>query len=143
MSQHVFTLRTNFIIFGILMGLLVLTVVVAVAFELGALEVPIALTIALVKAVVIMMYFMHLKFSSKLTWLFASSGLFWLVILIAFAMSDFLSRGWLSPIVTAEIPRDFATDYFGGLPDPDTNLEASTGENAHGHGSEDGSPTGH
>jgi cytochrome c oxidase subunit 4 len=143
MSQHVFSLRTNFIIFGILMALLVLTVVVALALDLGAFEVPVAMTIAMVKAVLIMMYFMHLKFSSKLTWLFASSGLLWLVILIAFTMSDFLSRGWLSPIVTAEIPRDLAIDYFGGLPDPDTAFEGSAGEIPHGHGSGEGVPAEH
>lgn len=134
MSQHVFTIRTNLIIFAILMALLVITVAVS-ALDLGALEIPIALTIAFIKAILIMLYFMHLKFSSKLTWLFAGSGTLWLVILIAFSMSDFLSRGWLSPIVTSDTSREYAQDYFGGMPDPDSNLTMSSVElsgNAHG-----------
>ncbi|QDV37095.1 cytochrome C oxidase subunit IV family protein [Tautonia plasticadhaerens] len=127
MSQHVFTIRTNLIIFAILMALLALTVAVS-TLDLGALEIPIALTIAFVKAILIMLYFMHLRFSSRLTWLFAGSGTFWLLILIAFSMSDFLSRGWLSPIVTTGTTRDYAQDYFGSLPDPDSNLSLSTHE---------------
>lgn len=122
MSQHVISLRTNFIIFAILMALMVLTVVVALVFELGVLEIPIALTIATIKAVLIMLYFMHLRFSSRLTWLFAGSGTFWLLILIAFSLSDFLSRGWISPILHQGESREAASAYFGGLPDPDTVL---------------------
>lgn len=128
MSQHVFTIRTNLIIFAILMALLVLTVLAAVAVDLGPLEIPVAMTIALVKAVLIMLFFMHLKFSSRLTWLFAGSGTLWLVILIAFTLSDFLSRGWISPIVTEPAPRQAAINYFGGVPDPGMEIYQSTFE---------------
>lgn len=134
MSQHVFTLKTNLIIFAILMGLLVLTVVAALGFEFGPLEVPIAMAIAIVKAVLIMMYFMHLKFSSKLTWLFAGSGTLWLAILIAFLLADFLGRNWVSPIIHAGPNRQIATSYFGGSPDPDEaliNMAHGDGEAAH------------
>ncbi|RUL89569.1 cytochrome C oxidase subunit IV family protein [Tautonia sociabilis] len=131
MSQHVFTIKTNLIIFAILMVLLVVTVGVAYL-ELGVLEIPIALTIAVVKAVLIMLYFMHLRYSSRLTWLFAGSGTLWLLILLAFSLSDFLSRGWISPIVTQEPSLDTASAYFGGLPDPDTGLVLSDPEEAHG-----------
>lgn len=122
MSQHVFSIRTNLIIFAILMALLVVTVVVALGFDFGIFEIPIAMTIALVKAVLIMLYFMHLKFSSKLTWLFAGSGTLWLLILIAFTLSDFLGRNWVSPILHAGPNREVATTYFGGDPDPDSAL---------------------
>ena len=93
MSQHVFSIKSNLIVFAILMGLLVLTVVVALAFDLGIFEIPIALTIAMIKAMVIMLYFMHLRYSSQLTWLFAGSGTLFLVILIAFTLSDFETTG--------------------------------------------------
>nr|WP_261345981.1 cytochrome C oxidase subunit IV family protein [Tautonia rosea] len=137
MSQHVISIRTNLIIFAILMALMVLTVVVALVFEFGVFEIPIALTIATIKAVLIMLYFMHLRFSSRLTWLFAGSGLFWLLILIAFSLSDFLSRGWISPIVVSGESREAASAYFGGLPDPDTVLLNSNSGEASGHHSGD------
>ncbi|MEW4567126.1 cytochrome C oxidase subunit IV family protein [Tautonia sp. JC769] len=126
MSQHVFSIRANLIVFAILMALMVLTVVVALYLDLGLLEIPIALTIATIKAVVIMLYFMHLRYSSRLTWLFAGSGTFWLLILIAFSLSDFLSRDWISPVLHSGESREIAAAYFGGLPDPDTALEDGT-----------------
>lgn len=52
----------------------------------------IALTIAVVKATIVIMYFMHVKYSGKLMWLFAGAGFFWLVIMFAFAFSDYVSR---------------------------------------------------
>lgn len=133
MSQHVFSIRANLIIFAILMALMVLTVVVALYGDFGMLEIPIALTIATVKAVLIMLYFMHLRFSSRLTWLFAGSGTFWLLILIAFSLSDFLSRGWISPIVYSGESREAASAYFGGVPDPDTYLLNSSHDDSGSH----------
>jgi cytochrome c oxidase subunit 4 len=134
MSQHVFSIRANLIVFAILMALMVLTVVVALVFEFGVFEIPIALTIATIKAVVIMLYFMHLRYSSRLTWLFAGSGTFWLLILIAFSLSDFLSRDWISPILNSGESREMASSYFGGLPDPDTALnQGSHGESGAHH----------
>lgn len=109
MSQHVVPLRTYWIIFGALMGLMVLTVL-ASYLDLGLFEIPLALTIATVKAVLIMMYFMHLKYSNKLTWLFAGASTLWLAILIAFTMSDFVGRHVIDAPIT---PRP-GTEYFGG-----------------------------
>lgn len=120
MSQHIFPIRTNLVIFLILMGLLVLTVVVALYLDLGVFEIPVALTIAFVKAVLIALYFMHLKFSTRLTWLFAGSGTLWLIILIAFSMSDFLSRGLLSPVVTDSVAKDAADSYYVSFPSADS-----------------------
>jgi len=110
MSQHIISLRTNFIVFGTLMALLVLTVAAAVLIDAGpSVEVPIALTIAIVKAVIIMMYFMHLKFSNKLTWLFAGASTLWLVIFVVFTLADFLSRSWLDAPVVRSGPTLFET----------------------------------
>ena len=55
-----------------------------------------AVVIAVVKTVLVVIYFMHLRYSSRLTWIFAGAGFFWLVILITLTMSDVLTRNWLS-----------------------------------------------
>lgn len=51
-----------------------------------------AVAIAVVKTVLVVLYFMHLRYSSRLTWIFAGAGFFWLVILITLTMSDVLTR---------------------------------------------------
>jgi len=78
-------------------ALLVLTVVtVAVSYvDLGPLSVVVALAIACTKALLVLLFFMHLRDSAGLTWLVALGGFFWLGILIALTMSDVMTRGWL------------------------------------------------
>ena len=61
----------------------------------GQLNVIIALTIAVVKATLVVLYFMHVRYSSKLTWVFVCAGIIWLFILFAFTLSDYLTRGWV------------------------------------------------
>lgn len=131
MSSHVVPIKTYLNVFWALMGLMLLTVVAAYM-PFGPLHIPIALTIAIVKAVLIMAYFMHLKYSHKLTWLFAGASSLWLVILIAFAMSDFLSRGWIS----APIAPGPGIEYFGGPAVPDREMP-------HGELSEGGAAADH
>jgi len=76
------------------MVLLLLTVAVA-QFHLGAFGIVLALTIAIIKAVLVVLYFMHLRYSSRLTWVFAGAGFVWLAIMFAFILSDYVSRGWV------------------------------------------------
>ena len=59
-------------------------------------NIAVALTIAVIKAVLVMLYFMHLRYSSRLTTLFAAAGVFWFGILLVLTLSDYLSRGWVS-----------------------------------------------
>ncbi|HVK38499.1 MAG TPA: cytochrome C oxidase subunit IV family protein [Candidatus Kapabacteria bacterium] len=95
MIGHVLPKKTYWTIFGLLMVLLALTVLVA-EINLGrTANVVIALTIAVVKATLVVLYFMHVKFSSKLVWVFASIGFLWFLILVAITMSDYASRDWL------------------------------------------------
>ena len=61
--------------------------------DLGPLNPVIALTIAVVKALLVVLFFMHVRYSSRLTWLVLTGGLFWLGILIALTLTDYLSRG--------------------------------------------------
>ncbi len=53
------------------------------------------MTIATVKAVLVLLYFMHVRYSSRLTWIFVAAGFFWFLILVGFTFSDYASRGWL------------------------------------------------
>ncbi len=94
MSQHVVPLRMNLIIFAALMVLL-LTTIGAAYLDLGRGNLPVALLIAAVKATLIVLFFMHVKYSNRLTWIFSGAALLWLTILLSLTMSDFLSRGWL------------------------------------------------
>jgi cytochrome c oxidase subunit 4 len=84
---------------GVFAALLVLTALTTgVAFvDLGRIgNISVALTIAVVKAVLVMLYFMHLRYSSRLTILFAGAGGYWLGIMLALTLSDYISRGWVS-----------------------------------------------
>jgi cytochrome c oxidase subunit 4 len=79
----------------VFLALLILTLITTgVAFlDLGAgWNTTIALVIAVTKALLVALYFMHLRTSSPLTILFAGAGIFWLGILFALTMSDYLTR---------------------------------------------------
>jgi cytochrome c oxidase subunit 4 len=91
---HSVPVRTYFVVYAALLLLMFLTVFVA-QFDLRGLDVVVALAIAVTKAVLVLIYFMHLRYSSRLTWLFASAGFVWLIILLTLMMADYLSRGWV------------------------------------------------
>jgi cytochrome c oxidase subunit 4 len=95
-EHHVVPLKIYFLIFfALIVGT---TLTVAVAFiNLGFLNTPIALVIALIKATLVIMFFMHVKYSPKLVGLFAVAGFFWLCILLSLTMQDYLTRGWGEP----------------------------------------------
>ena len=96
-SGHVIPVKTYYLVFTLLMVLLALTVGVAYV-HLGTFNAVAALTIAVVKALFIILYFMHVRYSSRLTWIFVGAGFFWLAMLITLTLSDYLSRGWLGPV---------------------------------------------
>ena len=90
------TTRVYFAVFGALLALTAITTGVAFV-DLGRVgNIAVALTIATVKVVLVMLYFMHLRYSSRLTMLFAAAGIFWLGILLVLTLSDYFSRGWVS-----------------------------------------------
>ena len=94
MSGHVAPLKLYFGVFGILMIGTLLTVVVAF-YDLGPLNNLVMLTIACVKALFVILFFMHVRWSTRLTWVVVASGFFWLLIMFTFTMTDYLSRGWV------------------------------------------------
>jgi len=53
----------------------------------------VAMTIALLKMVLIILYFMHVRYSSRLTWIFAGAGFIWLAIFILLTLNDYFTRG--------------------------------------------------
>jgi cytochrome c oxidase subunit IV len=92
--DHVTPLSVYFGIFGALMVLTAITVAVAWV-DLGSLNILVALGVAVLKATLVVLYFMHLKYSSKLTWIVVGAGVFWLFILLAMLMGDYATRGWM------------------------------------------------
>mgnify|MGYP000885103997 CR=1 FL=1 len=91
-SVHVSPLSTYFTIFGALMVLTLLTVGVAFI-NLGSLNPVVALGVACVKATLVILYFMHVKYSSRLTKLTVVLSLFFVAILFAETMMDYATRG--------------------------------------------------
>lgn len=98
MSEHVVAPKHYVMVFLGLMILTIATVVVAY-YDLGRANVFIALTIAVIKATLVVLFFMHVYWSSRLTKVIVVAGLFWLVIMVALTLSDYLTRP-TSPILT-------------------------------------------
>jgi cytochrome c oxidase subunit 4 len=86
-------LRIYYTIFAILMFCTYLTVQMAFL-DLGEWNTFAALAIAIFKATLVVLFFMHVKYSPKLTWAVVIGSVFWLGILLAFTMTDYLTRGW-------------------------------------------------
>lgn len=91
-GHHIVPVRTYLIVFAALVILAIVTVAVSYV-NLGAFNNFIALAIAISKAALIMAFFMHLKYSNKLTVLVALMGFFWLIIFFVITMGDYLARG--------------------------------------------------
>lgn len=90
--SHIAPKSMYFSIFGALMVLTVLTVAVTYV-HLGVFNLTVAMAIAVTKAMLVIMFFMHVKYSSKLIKVTAGIGFFFLIIMVMFTMSDYLSRG--------------------------------------------------
>jgi cytochrome c oxidase subunit 4 len=62
--------------------------------DLKPFNIVIALAISVTKTVLIILYFMHIRYSTRLTWVYVGAGFFWLGILIILGMTDYLTRGF-------------------------------------------------
>ncbi len=93
MSEHVMPKKLYFMVFAALIALTLTTTVVA-TIDLGPLNIVIALLIAMSKATLVVLFFMHLKWSTRLTHIVAVTALFWLAILITLTLSDYTTRQW-------------------------------------------------
>jgi cytochrome c oxidase subunit 4 len=94
---HVMPRKVYYAVFAALMVFTAVTVAVAYL-DLGPLSTIVAMAIASTKATLVMLYFMHLRYSSRLTWIMVATAVAWLAILIITVMSDYMSRGWLGPV---------------------------------------------
>ena len=96
MSEHIVSVRVYITIFLVLLVGTALTVLAAFMDFPWKFNTIIALTIATAKATFVVLYFMHVRYSSRLVWVVVASALFWMAILFAFTFSDYLTRGILS-----------------------------------------------
>ena len=92
MAGHISPKSTYYAIFGALMVLTAVTLAVAFV-NLGSFNFPVAIGIAITKATLVILFFMHAKYSSKLTKLFVGTAFFFLFILLTLSLTDYLSRG--------------------------------------------------
>jgi cytochrome c oxidase subunit 4 len=89
------TVKTYLVVFLILLSLTALTTGVAFV-DLGrGLNNLAALMIAILKAMLVVLYFMHVRDSDRFTWVIAAAGIFWLLLLIGGTLDDLLTRGQL------------------------------------------------
>jgi cytochrome c oxidase subunit IV len=91
MAEHVTSRKVYFLVFGALMVLTLATWLVAQV-DLGWANDVVALTIAVTKALLVLLFFMHVRYSTRMTILTATAGFFWLAILIGLTLSDYLTR---------------------------------------------------
>jgi cytochrome c oxidase subunit 4 len=96
MAETIVRKRTYLVVWA---GLMVLTSVTALVscINLGQWNAPVALAIACTKALLVALFFMHLRYeSSKIVWVWVLAGVFWLSVLFFLSMTDFLTRQFLN-----------------------------------------------
>ena len=96
MSEHIVPVRVYITIFMVLLAGTALTVLAAFIDFPWRLNTIVALTIATIKATFVVLYFMHVRYSTRLIWVILASALFWMAILFALTFSDYLTRDWIS-----------------------------------------------
>jgi cytochrome c oxidase subunit IV len=95
MSEHIVSRKIYFAVFGALMVMTGITYFVAlINFGNEAINTIVALAVAVTKAVLVILFFMHVRYSSRLTWVVVVGGFFWLGIMIVLTLSDYMSRRW-------------------------------------------------
>jgi len=98
MAEHVVSRKTYIVVWVALMALMILTAGLS-RIDLGEWSTVVALAIAAIKALLVILFFMHIRYESqKMAWVFVLAGFFWLGILLALTMTDYLSRGSLGVV---------------------------------------------
>lgn len=96
MSKHIVPRKTYWIVWALLMVLMIVTAALS-RVPMGAWNTPIALVIATIKALLVLLFFMHVKYESyKITWVAVIGGFFWLFLLLGLTMTDYLTRAGFS-----------------------------------------------
>ena len=95
MAEHVVSRKTYIVVWVALMALMVLTAGLS-RIDLGEWSTVVAMVIAVIKALLVILFFMHVRYEDqKITLVVVIAGFFWLGILLALSMTDYLSRGYL------------------------------------------------
>ena len=95
MSEHIVPVRVYVTIFLVLLAGTTLTVLAAFQDFPWYFNTIVAMTIAVTKATFVVLYFMHVRYSTRLIWVIMASALFWMAILFALTFSDYNTRGWI------------------------------------------------
>jgi len=98
MSEHIVQRKVYFGVFAALMVGTALTVLAAQV-NFGRLNDVVAMTIAVTKMMLVLLFFMHVRYSSRLIWVVVAGMFFWLVILLTLTLTDYSSRTWFGPNV--------------------------------------------
>jgi len=93
-GEHIVPVGIYVAVFATLIVLTWVTAFVA-TIDLGRLNIFVALSIAVFKASLVLLFFMHVKYGTRLTKMIVLSGLYWLILLLFIAMADLWTRGWM------------------------------------------------
>jgi cytochrome c oxidase subunit 4 len=96
MSEHIVPVKIYVTIFLVLLVGTALTVMAAFVDFPWQLNTIVALTIATIKGTLVVLFFMHVRYSTRLVWVIVAAALFWMGILFALTLADFYTRPWLS-----------------------------------------------
>lgn len=92
MSEHIVPRKTYYIVWALLMALMIITAALS-RVPLGEWNTVIALAIGTIKALLVLLFFMHVKYENyKITWVAVIGGFFWLFLLLGLTMTDYLTR---------------------------------------------------
>ena len=85
-----------FAYFAVFFALMIFTVVTVAAsrVDLGAFNTAVALAIAVIKATIVILWFMHVIHSPRMTWIVVISSFLWLAVLFVLMFADYLTRHW-------------------------------------------------
>ena len=95
MSEHIVPVRIYVTIFMVLLVGTALTVWAAFQDFPWQLNTIVAMTIAITKATFVVLYFMHVRYSTRLIWVILAAAFFWMAIMFFFTFSDYWTRGWI------------------------------------------------
>ncbi len=93
MSHHIVPLKTYLLVFLTLLVFTLGTTLVAFR-DLGPMNTVVALAIAVTKTLLVILFFMHVRYSSHMTRIVVVAGFLWLAILLTLTLSDYLTRPW-------------------------------------------------
>jgi cytochrome c oxidase subunit 4 len=93
-SRHIVPVKTYVLVFVVLLFLAALTTAAAFV-NLGSFNTVVALTIACAKMLLVVLVFMHVRYSGNLVRVILLAGFFWLALMVGFTLTDYHSRAWI------------------------------------------------